>query len=89
MCVCVGGGGGGGVGVGWELRRKEDGKKHSFSTCTCCNLCDFHVPRSLTDTQDIQAINFADWNPYADPKFVFYDREMVNKCQSGDPVSSR
>ena len=38
-------------------------------------------------TQDIQPIDFSAWNSYADPKFVFYDRELVQKCQCADPVS--
>ena len=38
-------------------------------------------------TQDLQPIDFSAWNSYADPKFVFYDRELVRKCQCADPVS--
>ena len=38
-------------------------------------------------TQDLQSIDFSAWNSYADPNFVYYDRELLNKCQSADPVS--
>ncbi len=37
--------------------------------------------------QDHGPCDLTSWNPYADPKFVFYDHSMIAKCQSQDPVS--
>ena len=37
--------------------------------------------------QELQPIDLTDGNKYADPKFVFYDRKMIKKCRSRDPVS--
>ena len=37
--------------------------------------------------QAMERIDFTAWNSYADPDFVFYDQNLVEKCQNRDPVS--
>ena len=37
--------------------------------------------------QDHGPCDLTSWNPYADPKFVYYDHNLIAKCQGRDPVS--